>query len=88
MNSTNKQSVDDELDKILAMASKYPVNKNKAKARLKLLLIKERIDEAELSESEIQKRADKVPPNLLLNEVVNYTGERIADLENQLGEKS
>ena len=88
MNSTNKQSVDDELDKILAMASKYPVNKNKAKARLKLLLIKERIDEAELSESEIQKRADKVPPNLLLNEVVNYTGERIANLENQLGEKS
>ena len=88
MNSTNKQSVDDELDKILAMASKYPVNKNKAKARLKLLLIKERRDEAELSESEIQKRADKVPPNLLLNEVVNYTGERIANLENQLGEKS
>lgn len=33
---------------------------------------------------EIQKRADVVPPNLLLNEVVNYAYDRIAHLKSNL----
>lgn len=40
--------------------------------------------EVRLFMQEMQKRADKTPPNLLLNEIVNYAGERIKALTNKI----
>ena len=40
-----------------------------------------RTEEVMLFMEELQKRADNIPPSLLLNEIVNYAFERIAQLE-------
>lgn len=45
-------------------------------------VVEQKIKEIKMFMEEIQKRANKIPPNLLLNEVVNYSHDRMKSLLN------
>jgi hypothetical protein len=53
---------------------------NKCYEQIHDFVVKMKIKEIMLFTEELQKRADTIPPNLLLNEIVNYAYDRKEDL--------